>query len=60
MAAAEPFPRLLRRALVWPFGVFAAAYLLALLGKDSQESKVFGGLWLAATTGAALVELVAK
>jgi hypothetical protein len=59
VTAAEPFPKLLRRALLWPFAVFAAGYLLALLGKQGQESKVLGGLWLVATAGAALVELIA-
>ena len=55
----EPFPRLVRYALMGPFGVFAAAYVLALLGKGGQESKILNSILLIATAGAALVELLA-
>ena len=59
MAASEPFPRILRWALLGPFAVFAAAYLLALAGKGGQESKVLNGVLLLSTGAAALVEIVA-
>ena len=55
----EPFPPWLRWALLGPFGVFFAAYVLALLGKGGQESKILNGVLLVATGGAALVEIVA-
>ena len=54
--AAEPFPPILRRALLWPFGAFAAAYVLAML---SRGDKVTGGIFVVLTGGAALVELLA-
>ena len=57
--SSEPFPKLLRYALLGPFAVFFAAYVLALLGKDSQQSQLFSGLWLLLTGAAALVEIIA-
>jgi len=58
-SAREPFPRLLRWALLVPFAVFAVAYLLALAGKSGQESKVLNGVLMISTAAAALVEIVA-
>jgi hypothetical protein len=55
----EPFPRSLRWALLGPFAVFAATYLLAMAAKGGPESKVLNGVWLLLTGAAALVEIVA-
>ena len=57
--AREPFPPLLRWALLGPFGVFLFAWFAALLGKDAPESKVLNGVLVVATGGAAVVEVIA-
>ena len=57
--SSEPFPKLLRYALLGPFAVFAVAYVLALAGKGGQESKILNGVLLVSTGAAALVEIVA-
>ena len=56
---AEPFPKLVRWGLLGPFAVFAAVWFLAVLAKDSPDSKVLNGIFLFATAGAAIVEIVA-
>ena len=55
----EPFPKLLRYALLGPFAVFAVAYVLALAGKAGPESTILNGVLLLFTGAAALVEIVA-
>ena len=57
--AREPFPPWLRWALLGPFGVFAAAWMLAVMGKDGPESKILNGIFVVATGAAGIVELVA-
>ena len=54
--AREPFPPLVRRALLWPLGVFGACWVLAMLSKGSNAT---AGLWLIATAVAGVIELVA-
>ena len=57
--AREPFPPLLRWALLAPFGVFFSAWVAAVLGKDAAESKILNGVLVVATGAAALVEVIA-
>ena len=52
----EPFPRLLRWALLGPVAIFALSWLVAIVTKGNNET---AGFWLAVTGVAALVEIIA-
>jgi hypothetical protein len=52
----EPFPKILSRALLWPFAVFAIAWVVAIITKGNQAT---AGFWLVATAVAGAVEIVA-
>ena len=55
----EPFPRIVRWALLGPFVLFAAAFVFALLGKDSQPNRILNAMLVFSTLAAAMVEVLA-
>ena len=52
----EPFPRLLRWALLGPVAIFALSWSVAIMTKGNNDT---AGFWLAVTGVAAVIEIVA-
>ena len=52
----EPFPRILRWALLGPVAIFALSWLVAIVTKGNNET---AGFWLAVTGVAAVIEIIA-